>query len=84
MPFGLKNADQAFQRLMDGMLRHISFSFVYLDDMLVASPDPETHKKHLHELFGLLSLNGININRKKSVFGLPDVCLLYTSPSPRD
>ena len=73
MPFGLKNAAQAFQRLMDGMLRNISFAFVYLDDILVASPDPPTHKRHLHELFHLLEVNGININRKKSVFGLPEV-----------
>ena len=73
MPFGLKNAAQAFQRLMDGMLRHISFAFVYIDDILVASPDPESHRKHLHELFELLSVNGININRKKSVFGKPEV-----------
>ena len=70
MPFGLKTAAQAFQRLMDGMLRHISFAFVYLDDILVASPDPEKHKEHLRELFTLLDTNGININRKKSVFGL--------------
>ena len=72
MPFGLKNAAQAFQRLMDGMLRHITFAFVYLDDILVASEDSETHRKNLRELFALLEVNGINI------------CLLYTSPSPRD
>ena len=33
MPFGLKNAAQAFQRLMDGILRDIKFAFVYLDDL---------------------------------------------------
>ena len=68
MPFGLKNAAQAFQRLMDGMLRNIAFAFVYLDDILVASPDPTTHKKHLRELFQLLQDNGVNINRKKVCF----------------
>ena len=47
MPLGLKNAAQAFQRLMDGMLRHITFAFVYLDDILVASPDPQVHKQHV-------------------------------------
>ena len=73
MPFGLKNAAQAFQRLMDGMLRHISFAFVYLDDILVASPDSEKHKEHLRELFALLEVNGININRKKCTFGQSEV-----------
>ena len=73
MPFVLKNAAQAFQRLMDGMLRHISFAFVYLDDILIASPSPEAHKKHLRELFRLLDVNGININRKKCTFGKSEV-----------
>ena len=88
MPFGLKNAAQAFQRLMDGILREVEFVFVYLDDILVASPDEATHKIHLRALFRLLSSHGIVINRKKCRFGLPEVhylgCLLYTSPSPRD
>jgi len=37
MPFGLKNAAQAFQRLMDRVLGDLDFIFVYLDDVLVAS-----------------------------------------------
>ena len=73
MPFSLKNAAQAFQRLMDGILRQVAFAFVYSDDVLVASPDPATHLKHLRELFTLLSINGININRKKCTFGLPEI-----------
>ena len=35
MPFGLKNAAQAFQRLMDGILKN---------DILIASPNPGAHK----------------------------------------
>ena len=73
MPFGLKNAAQAFQRLMDGILRDVTFSFVYLDDILVSSPDKDTHIKHLRELFQLLEVNGININRKKCTFGQSEV-----------
>ena len=64
IPFGLKNAAQAFQRLMDGLLRHVSFAFVYLDDILVSSATPEEHRKNLRELFTLLELNGININQR--------------------
>ena len=36
MPFGLKNAAQAFQRLMDGIFCQLDFAFVYLDDILIA------------------------------------------------
>ena len=32
MPFGLKNAAQTFQRLMDSIFQHLDFVFVYLDD----------------------------------------------------
>ena len=73
MPFGLKNAAQAFQRLMDGILRHVNFAFVYLDDILIASADPVSHKCHLRELFSLLQVNGISINRKKCTFGVQEV-----------
>ncbi|GFO40227.1 transposon ty3-g Gag-Pol polyprotein [Plakobranchus ocellatus] len=57
MPFGLKNADQSFQRLMDGVLREVPFAFVYLDDILVASHSPQEHSQHLQHLFTLLSSN---------------------------
>ena len=43
MPFGLKNSAQAFQRLMDGVLRGLTFVFVYLNDILVVSPNMNVH-----------------------------------------
>ena len=39
MPFGLKNAGMSFQRFMDRVLAGLPFVLVYLDDILVASPD---------------------------------------------
>ena len=73
MPFGLKNVAQAFQRLMDGILRGVSFAFVYLDDILVASATAEEHRQHLLDLFQLLSSHGVSINRKKCLFGQEEV-----------
>lgn len=35
MPFGLRNAAQSFQRIMDEVLRGLPFVFVYIDDVLV-------------------------------------------------
>lgn len=76
MPFGLKNAAQSFQRLMDGILRDVSFAFVYLDDILVASHSPQEHIMHLRELFTLLSQNGMVINKAKCVFAANEVDFL--------
>ena len=54
MPFGLKNAAQAFQRLMDKVCQGLARVFVYLDDILVASEDRHQHLRDLTELFDRL------------------------------
>ena len=69
MPFGLSNAGQTFQRLMDHILRGLPFTFVYVDDILVASRNHEEHARHLRQVFQLLAENGLVINRDKCVFG---------------
>ena len=71
MPFGLKNAAQAFQRLMDGVLHELDCCFVYLDDVLVASANPEQHEKDLRSVLTLLASNGLVLNKAKCVFGQP-------------
>ena len=42
--FGLKNVAQAFQRLMDIVGGDLTFAFIYLDDILVASSLYEEHR----------------------------------------
>ena len=69
MPFGLANAAQAFQRLMDTVCQGLDFTFVYIDDILVASKDTETHKQHLTKLFSRLQEHGLVINVSKCKFG---------------
>ena len=49
--FGLKNAVQAFQRLMDIVCRGLDFIFTYLDDILEASRNSAEQRIHLHKLF---------------------------------
>ena len=36
IPFGLKNAVQSFQQLMDNLLAEVPHIFIYLDDILLA------------------------------------------------
>ena len=50
MPFGLKNAAQTFQRLMDTVCQSFDFVFVYLDDVLVASKTQEEYVEHLRKV----------------------------------
>ena len=50
-PFGLAQAPVYFQRLVNEVLSGLTFAFGYLDDILVFSPDMETHIEHLEVLF---------------------------------
>lgn len=68
-PFGLKNAGQDFQRLMDEVLEGVPHTFVYLDDVLVASTSPTEHLDDLRCHFDALADNGLVVNRKKCVLG---------------
>jgi hypothetical protein len=73
MPFGLRNAGQTFQRLMDMVGAGLSFVFIYLDDLLVASPDEAAHVQHLALVFQRLREYGLQLNIGKCSFGQPHV-----------
>ena len=55
MPFGLRNTGQSFQRLMDQILASLDFTFVYYDNVLVASQNVEPHKEHLQAVLQIFS-----------------------------
>ena len=68
-PFGLKNAGQDFQRLMDQIFGEIPHVFVYIDDILVASETEQEHLADLKIVLDSLRENGLVTNRKKCVLG---------------
>ena len=72
-PFGLKNAGQDFQRLMDEILGNIPRVFVYIDDILVASDSIEQHLQDLDIVFKTLAANGMVVQRPKCVLGQPSL-----------
>ncbi|KAG7479763.1 hypothetical protein JOB18_034660 [Solea senegalensis] len=74
MAFGLKGAAQTFQRLM--VLRDLAFVFVYLDDILVASPSADEHLSQLKRVFQRLDEHGLIVNTAKCQFGLPVIDFL--------
>ncbi|EEQ99359.1 retrovirus polyprotein, putative [Perkinsus marinus ATCC 50983] len=73
MPFGLCSAGATFQRPMDQVLNGLPFVRVYLDDILVFSPDAETHEDHLRQVFARLRAWGLTLSAEKCEFGCPSV-----------
>lgn len=75
MPFGLCNAAQTMCRLMDRVIpsylrEHV---FVFIDDLLVVSPDFETHMKSLQKVAECLKAAGLTINVDKSKFCMREI-----------
>ena len=50
-PFGLSQAPAYFQRLINKVIKGLPFAFGYLDDVLIHSPDIETHLQHIRTFF---------------------------------
>ena len=73
MPFGLRNAGQTFQRMMDRVLQGLDYCFCYLDDVLVASATREEHVLHLKQTLERLQKHGLVLNGEKCVLGVAEV-----------
>ena len=67
-PFGLAQAPAYFQRLVNEVLLGLTFAFGYLDDILVYSPDMETHLEHLRILFMKLREADLKLKEVKCNF----------------
>ena len=76
MPFGLRNAGNTFQRMMDRVGVGLDFSFIYLHDILIASSNMEEQLVHLEQVFQRLSEFGLVINPAKCAFGKHSVDFL--------
>ena len=67
MSFGLVNAPDTFERLMERVFRGIAWSecLVYLDDILVFGPDFETMLARLESVLDQLGTGGLKLKAKK-------------------
>ncbi|KAG0437949.1 Retrovirus-related Pol polyprotein from transposon 17.6 [Dictyocoela muelleri] len=68
MPFGLKNASRTFQKAMIRLLGDNDFVKIFINDILVHSPDYDTHVEHVAQTLNTLKSNKISINFDKSRF----------------
>ena len=69
MTFGLRNAGQSFQRYIHAALGDLEFVFAYIDDILIASSNPEEHEMHLRTVLKRLKEYRLHINVSKCQFG---------------
>ncbi|GFV31708.1 hypothetical protein TNCV_3314081 [Trichonephila clavipes] len=76
MQFGLCGASATFQRFIDEVTRNLEGVYAFVDNILIASRDPEEHHKHLKALFSRLHEYGLSINVSKCVFGVSKIDFL--------
>ena len=72
MPFGLKNADTSYQRLMTKIFKPLINQIVevYIDDIVVKSKTWIEHIQHLEKVFRLMRAYNIKLNPSKCAFSI--------------
>ena len=73
LPFGLRNAGNTFQRLIDSILGDLPFCFMYVDDILVFSSSLEAHVDHLRQVLLLCRQHGLTIGLPKCEFAVEKI-----------
>ena len=73
MPFGLRNAGCTFQCLMDLILGDLPNCLVYIDDILISSPDIQSHLQLVRQVLDRFCLYGLSINPDKCIFAAPSL-----------
>ena len=75
MPFGLTNAPAAWSRFINDVLKDLIdvHVIIYLDDILIYSDDPESHRKHVWEVLECLRKHHLFANAKKCEWSVDTV-----------
>ena len=75
MPFGSMNAPSTFQRLIDRVLKGLTWKqcLVYIDDVLVFGSTFEKHLMDLDEVLNRFTLSGLRLKPAKCIFGNQEV-----------
>lgn len=77
MPFGLTKAPAVFQALVNAILQeYLNFVLLYLDDILIFSPDLKTHQKHFRPVIQWLLHHDLFVKAEKCEFHSPSMSFL--------
>jgi len=72
MPFGL-SAAPSFQKVISTIFASIPGVAVFLDDIVVHTPDIESHNKRLQRVAQALLENNLTLNKGKCCFAAPAI-----------
>ncbi|GFT24928.1 retrovirus-related Pol polyprotein from transposon opus [Trichonephila clavipes] len=70
------NASATFQRFIDEVTRGLPGTYAFVDEILIASKNPQEHYQHLKNLFSKQDGYGICINVSKCIFGTSSIGFL--------
>lgn len=74
LPFGLHGAPATFQRAMDRILKpHRQYAAAYLDDVVIHSPDWESHLVRVQAVLDSIRNAGLTANPKKCCLAMEEV-----------
>jgi hypothetical protein len=76
LTFGQRNASSTIQWLMDRVLARLAYAFVYLDDIIIASPSIEQHQRDMEDVFRCFQAAGLVLNFKKCTLAILEVDFL--------
>ena len=78
MPYGLCNAPATFQRLMQNCLGelNLTYTLIYLDDVIVFSSTEKDHIHHLRVVFGRFLEHGLKLKPSKCHFLQDEITFL--------
>ena len=84
VPFGLTGAPSTFERLMECVLRNLTYKIclIYLDDILVYSKTFDDHLSHLRQVFDRLRHANLKLKPSKCKFACTKVTYLGHVVSP--
>lgn len=73
LPFGLCNAPATFERLMENILRGLSWKtcLVYLDDVIIMGRTFAEHLSNLEDVLKRLQAANLTLNVKRATFSRP-------------
>uniref|UniRef100_A0A0A9XPD5 RNA-directed DNA polymerase n=2 Tax=Lygus hesperus TaxID=30085 RepID=A0A0A9XPD5_LYGHE len=63
--YGIASAPSKWQKRMDALFGKLPFLSIFFDDASIASPDEQTHLRHIREFFEICRSNGIRLNKSK-------------------